>query len=73
MHLGLFPHGRGSCGKGMGIKMAREKDVEIKIPKWYMKLPISVMESVSELAARFIKIFPAKKRKKGDCKVKFYI
>lgn len=52
---------------------AYEKDEEIKIPKWYMKLPLKVLENIYEIMIRLVKVFPSKKRKKTTGKIQFYI
>lgn len=52
---------------------ACERDEEIRIPRWYMKLPISIMEKLSKTIMIFIHLFPQKKRKKQTGKIQFYI
>lgn len=51
---------------------ASERDEEIKIPKWYMKFPIDIMEKISHVIIVLVKLFPSKKRKKDTGKVRFY-
>lgn len=52
---------------------ACERDEEIRIPRWYMKLPIGIMEKLSKTIMIFINLFPQKKRRKQTGKVRFYI
>lgn len=50
---------------------AYEKDEKIKIPGWYMKLPIGIMEKICEITIRLAKIFPPKKKTTGN--IRFYV
>lgn len=52
---------------------ACERDEEIRIPHWYMKLPISIMEKISKIIMMLINLFPQKKRRKRTGKVRFYL
>lgn len=52
---------------------AYEKDEEIKIPDWYMKLPMNLLEKISGIIMIVTRIFPSKKKEKQTGKIKFYI
>ena len=52
-----------------------EKDTELKIPSWYLKLPQSVLNRISDMCIAISHILPQKKVKKSSNtkKVKFYL
>lgn len=52
---------------------AHEKDEKIKIPKWYMSLPIGVIEKINEIVMRVAKILPSHEKKKNTGNIRFYI
>lgn len=52
---------------------ACEKDVDIKIPKWYMKLPVSILEKICAVVMILSKSLPVRKRKKNTGNIRFYI
>lgn len=52
---------------------AYEKDVDIKIPKWYMKLPVGILEKICALVMIISKSLPVRKKKKNTGNVRFYI
>ena len=52
-----------------------ENDKEIKIPKWYLKLPQKVVNRMSNLAIRFSHLVTKKQEvnRKNKNNIKFYL
>ena len=51
-----------------------EKDTELKIPKWYLKLPQNFINCVSDMCVALSHLFSRKKKKvDANTNVKFYL
>lgn len=49
-----------------------EKDTELKIPGWYLKLPQSVINRISDICVEISHFFNRKKIR-NNCNTKFYL
>lgn len=50
-----------------------EKDTELKIPKWYLKLPQNIINRVSDICIELSHFFTRKKERSNSSKVKFFL
>lgn len=50
-----------------------ENDEDIRIPQWYMRLPVEVLDKVCGITMKAVKILPVRKRKKNTGNIRFNI